>query len=97
MNYLRKHSTIVCVGISKEAKIKVDIFNFVARALTIRGSVVGSRQDTQEALEFLENGLIKIPIELVSLDQVPEVFERMSKGEIKGRVVVDMSLGNSVP
>ncbi len=59
--------------------------------IQIKGSYVGNRQDTAEAIDFYERGLIKAPFKVVGLSQLQSVFEMMKEGNIVGRYVVDTS------
>lgn len=59
--------------------------------ITIKGSYVGNRRDTAEALEFFERGLIKAPYKTVGLSELQAVYDMMHKGAIAGRYVVDTS------
>jgi propanol-preferring alcohol dehydrogenase len=65
------------------------IFDIVLKGLTIRGSIVGTRQDMAEALDFYARGLIHPTVQSASLDDINEVFGRMERGQIDGRVVID--------
>jgi propanol-preferring alcohol dehydrogenase len=65
------------------------IFDIVLKGLTIRGSIVGTRQDMAEALDFYARGLIKPTVTSARLDEINDVFERMEHGQIDGRVVID--------
>lgn len=59
--------------------------------INIKGSYVGNRQDTVEAIDFFRRGLIKAPYKVVGLSQLQEVFDLMEAGQIAGRYVVDTS------
>jgi D-arabinose 1-dehydrogenase-like Zn-dependent alcohol dehydrogenase len=65
------------------------IFDIVLKGLTIRGSIVGTRQDMAEALDFYARGLIHPTVESATLDDINEVFGRMERGQMDGRVVID--------
>ncbi|EWC44463.1 alcohol dehydrogenase 1 [Drechslerella stenobrocha 248] len=67
------------------------VFDTVTRMITIKGSYVGNRQDTAEALDFYNLGLIKAPFKVVGLSKLNDVYEMMHKGQIVGRYVVDTS------
>jgi propanol-preferring alcohol dehydrogenase len=56
--------------------------------LTVRGSIVGTRQDLAEALDFYARGQIHPTITTRSLDEVNAVFDEMRQGSIDGRVVI---------
>jgi propanol-preferring alcohol dehydrogenase len=74
----------------KDAKVRVDVFDAVARSITLKGSYVGNAKDTEEALEYFAKGQVKIPIEVQPLSALPDVFKRMRDGKISGRVVLDV-------
>ncbi|OCB60447.1 zinc-dependent alcohol dehydrogenase [Mycobacterium vulneris] len=84
----RRGGTIVFVGLPP-GDFPAPIFDIVLKGLTIRGSIVGSRQDMVEALDFYHRGLIHPIVETTSLDQINDVFERMERGQIDGRIVID--------
>lgn len=59
--------------------------------ITIKGSYVGNRQDTAEAIGFFEKGLIKAPFKTVGLSELQDIYKLMEEGKIAGRYVVDTS------
>lgn len=65
------------------------LFDVVANCITIRGSFVGNRCDMAEALAFATDGKVKADIELQPLSAINAVFERLAKGEVPSRVVLD--------
>jgi alcohol dehydrogenase, propanol-preferring len=52
----------------------LSIFDVVFRCLTVRGSLVGTRSDLQEALAFAADGQVKANIETTTLEDVNNVF-----------------------
>lgn len=68
------------------------IFEIVLKGLTIRGSIVGTRQDMVEALDFYARGKIKPTYTTRPLGDVNTIFDEMHHGKIDGRVVIDYSL-----
>lgn len=91
VDYVRSRGTIICIGLPAGASFKAPVFDTVIRMITIKGSYVGNRQDTQEALDFFARGLIKVPIKTVGLSKLQEVYDLMEEGKIVGRYVVDTS------
>jgi propanol-preferring alcohol dehydrogenase len=87
--YCRSRGSVVCVGLPAKARISAEVFPTVVRMITIKGSYVGNRVDTQEAISFFERGLINAPYKTVPLKQLPEIFEKMQQGVIAGRYVLD--------
>ncbi|MDP2869529.1 zinc-dependent alcohol dehydrogenase [Methyloversatilis sp.] len=86
----RKHGTCVLVGIPP-GEFPTPLFEVVANCITIRGSFVGNRQDMAEALAFAADGKVKADIELQPLSAINAVFERLAKGEVPSRVVLDFT------
>lgn len=80
----RKGGTIVFNGLPP-GDFPAPIFDIVFKALTIRGSLVGTRQDLEEALDFYARGLIKPTVEACSLEDVNDVFEELRQGKVDGR------------
>ncbi|KAF3928581.1 hypothetical protein AA313_de0201613 [Arthrobotrys entomopaga] len=89
--YVRARGTVVCIGLPANAFLKASVFDTVTRMITIKGSYVGNRQDTAEAIDFFSRGLIKAPFKVIGLSKLNEVYEMMQKGQIAGRYVVDTS------
>lgn len=87
--YVRSRGTVVAIGMPANAYLKAPVFQTVVRMITIRGSYVGNRRDTAEAIEFFRRGKIQCPIKIVGLSELNSVYEKMRKGEIAGRYVVD--------
>jgi propanol-preferring alcohol dehydrogenase len=89
--YVRSRGVVVCIGLPGGAFIKAPVFDTVVRMISIKGSYVGNRLDTYEAIEFFRAGLIKAPFKIVPLSRLSEVFHLMEAGTIVGRYVVDTS------
>ncbi|AMD22863.1 HHR094Wp [Eremothecium sinecaudum] len=87
--YCRANGTVVLVGLPGGAKCKSDVFNHVVKSISVVGSYVGNRADTREAIDFYVRGLVKAPIKIVGLSSIPEIYEKMERGAIAGRYVVD--------
>lgn len=86
----RKHGTCVLVGIPP-GEFPTPLFDVVANCITIRGSFVGNRRDMAEALAYAARGQVKADIELQPLSAINAVFERLTKGEVPSRVVLDFA------
>jgi propanol-preferring alcohol dehydrogenase len=67
----------------------LSIFDTVINGITVRGSIVGTRLDLQEALNFAGEGKVKATIATETLDNINDVFARMHHGDIQGRIVID--------
>ncbi|WP_072572318.1 alcohol dehydrogenase AdhP [Granulibacter bethesdensis] len=67
----------------------LSIFDTVLNGTTVRGSIVGTRLDLQEALDFAGDGKVKATISTERLENINDIFARMHEGDIQGRVVID--------
>lgn len=59
--------------------------------VTLKGSYVGNRKDTAEAIDFFRRGLINAPFKTIGLSELQKVYDLMEKGQIAGKYVVDTS------
>ncbi len=84
---LRRGGTCVLNGLPP-GDFPVSIFDLVLNGYTLRGSIVGTRRDLEEALAFAAEGKVKATIETLPLDSINDVFDRLKKGQVNGRVVL---------
>lgn len=84
----RRGGTIVFNGLPP-GDFPAPIFDIVLKGLTIRGSIVGTRQDMVEALEFYAAGKIHPTFSKRPLADINAVFDEMEHGKIDGRVVIE--------
>ncbi|KAL2214186.1 GroES-like protein [Sarocladium strictum] len=89
--YVRSKGVVVCIGLPADAKLSNPVFDTVIRMVSFKGSYVGNRADTAEALDFFRRGLITVPYKTVGLSELQKVFDLMEEGKIAGRYVVDTS------
>jgi len=87
---LRRKGTIALNGLPK-GSFDLPIFETVINAYTVRGSIVGTRKDMQEAIEFALEGKVKATVRPTKLEDINAVFDEMKKGEIEGRVVLEIA------
>ncbi|WP_426592188.1 alcohol dehydrogenase AdhP [Cellulomonas sp. McL0617] len=86
---LRRGGTVALVGLPPD-QFPLDIFTTVLFGLTVRGSIVGTRKDMTEALDFFARGLVTPTFTVRPLDDVNAIVAEMLRGEIEGRVVMDL-------
>jgi len=89
--YVRSKGVVVCIGLPADAKISNPVFDTVIRMITFKGSYVGNRADTAEAIDFFRRGLITVPFKTVGLSELKDVYDLMEAGKIAGRYVLDTS------
>jgi propanol-preferring alcohol dehydrogenase len=87
---LRRGGTCTLIGLPP-GDFPAPIFDVVLKRITIRGSIVGTRKDLQEALEFAGEGKVKAQVELQPMEAVNDVFRRLREGKVTGRVVLKVA------
>jgi len=87
---LRRGGTVSLVGLPP-GSFPLPIFDMVLNGTTVRGSIVGTRLDLQESLQFAGEGKVKATVSTERLENINGVFDRMRRGDIEGRVVLDMA------
>ena len=91
LSMLRRGGTVSLVGLPP-GDFPLSIFDTVLRGLTVRGSIVGTRLDMLEAVDFFSRGVVSTTFERQPMDAINDIFARMTTGAIDGRVVLDMSM-----
>ena len=88
--FLRSKGTMALVGLPP-GFISLPVFDTVLKRITVRGSIVGTRQDLEESLEFAGEGKVAAHFAWDRLENINAIFERMEEGKIDGRIVLDLS------
>ncbi|MBB3974239.1 alcohol dehydrogenase AdhP [Hansschlegelia beijingensis] len=86
---LRPHGTMALVGLPP-GRFAMPIFDTVLKRITVRGSIVGTRQDLEEALEFAGDGAVAAHFSWDTMENINAIFERMEQGGVDGRIVLRM-------
>lgn len=87
---LRRKGTISLNGLPP-GSFDLPIFETILNRFTVRGSIVGTRKDMQEAIEFAVEGKVKATVHAAKLENINTVFDEMKKGEIEGRYVLEIA------
>lgn len=90
-DYVRPRGTVIAIGLPANAYLRAPVFDSVLKMITIKGSYVGNRKDTSEALQFFADGKVGAPFKTVGLSELQSVYDLMQQGKIAGRYVVDTS------
>jgi len=89
LNMADRGGTVALNGLPP-GDFSLSIFDTVLNGITVRGSIVGTRLDLQEALDFANDGKVKATVEVAKLGNINGVFDRMRAGKIDGRIVLNM-------
>lgn len=95
MQTLKVGGTLVLVGFIGNFEEAVSTKPMIYKRRSVAGSLIGGIKETQEMLDFCgEKGIVS-DIELISIQDINNAYERMLKSDVKYRFVIDMkSLGN---
>jgi len=88
LKMVRRKGTVSLVGLPP-GEFPTPIFDVVLKRITVRGSIVGTRRDLDEAIAFAADGKVKAEVAKVPLAEINNVFDRMKAGKIDGRMVLD--------
>jgi propanol-preferring alcohol dehydrogenase len=88
LGMVARGGTVSLVGLPP-GDFPLSIFNTVLNGITVRGSIVGTRLDLQQALDFAGQGKVKATVATSRLESINQIFSRMRAGDIQGRMVID--------
>ena len=87
---LKRDATLVEVGVP-EHPASINFFPLIMGRRSLAGSLIGGIQETQEMLDFCGKHGLSADIEVISIDKVNEAYERLAKGDVRYRFVIDLS------
>ncbi len=87
---LKLDGTLTMVGAPSEP-LDVSVFNLILPRRQFAGSAIGGIAETQEMLDFCSQKNITSDIELIKIQYINEAWDRMVRGDVKYRFVIDMS------
>ena len=90
INLLARDGTFVTIGIPAKP-LEVSALSMVMRRRSIAGTRFGSIAETQEMIDFCATHGLGAMVETVSADQIDDAFERIKKGDVRYRFVIDAS------
>ncbi|HTZ46391.1 MAG TPA: NAD(P)-dependent alcohol dehydrogenase [Verrucomicrobiae bacterium] len=90
LQLLKRNGTMVLVG-APEKPAPVSCFNLIFGRHRLAGSAIGGLRETQEMLDFCAQHNITSDIERISIQQINQAYDRLLKGDVKYRFVVDMA------
>jgi uncharacterized zinc-type alcohol dehydrogenase-like protein len=87
---LKRDGALVMVG-APSKPLPVSVFNLIMGRHSLAGSGIGGIQETQEMLDFCADHGLTADIELIKIQQINQAYERLLKGDVKYRFVIDMA------
>ena len=89
LGMVRRKGTVSLVGLPP-GEFPTPIFDVVLKRITIRGSIVGTRKDLAEAIEFAAEGKVRAHIHKTKLEDINHVFSELKAGTVDGRMVMTL-------
>ena len=90
ISLLKRDGALVLVGAPEHPHPSPTVFNLLLGRRSLAGSAIGGIAETQEMLNFCSEKNIVADIELIPIQKINESYERMQKGDVKYRFVIDM-------
>ena len=90
LNCLKYDGTHIIVGLLESVEPPLEAGALVLKRRVIAGSLIGGLPETQEMLDFCGKHDIHCDVEMLDIKNINEAFERMKKGDVKYRFVIDM-------
>jgi propanol-preferring alcohol dehydrogenase len=90
VNMTARGATVALNGLPP-GDFPLSIFDMVLNGTTVRGSIVGTRLDLQEALQFAADEKVRATVSVEPLENINDIFQRMHKGQIEGRIVMNIN------
>jgi uncharacterized zinc-type alcohol dehydrogenase-like protein len=87
---LRRNGTLTIVGVP-ESPFTMPAFSLIGGRRSLAGSLIGGIRETQEMLDFCAQRGIVSDIELIPMRSTSEAYERMLRGDVKDRFVIDLA------
>ena len=91
LGLLKRDATMTLVGAPAEPHPSPGVFNLIFKRRRLAGSLIGGIAETQEMLDFCAQHNIVSDIEVIRIQDINEAYERMLKGDVKYRFVIDMA------
>lgn len=90
LGLLARDGSMVVLGIPTSA-IPIHAFSILSNRRSLAGSPIGGIAETQEMLEFCAEHGIASEIETIPMNEINHAYERMIKGDVKYRFVIDLA------
>ena len=90
LSLLKRDGSLTLVG-APERPLPVAPFSLISKRKSFSGSLIGGIAETQEMLDFCGLHGITSDIELIRIQDVNEAYDRLLRGDVKYRFVIDMA------
>lgn len=97
LRLLAVDGTLVMVGLPSESALPASVYDLIFHRRRLAGSHIGSIAETRAMLDFcFEHGVVA-DVELIGAGDVERALDRMERGDVRYRFVIDMVTGFPIP
>ncbi len=90
LGLLKTNGVHICVG-APPSPAQIFAFTLIGGRKSIAGSLIGGLPETQEMLDYCAKNQIVSDVELINIQDIHSAYDRMLKGDVKYRFVIDMA------
>ena len=90
LGLLNTNGVMICVG-APPTPAQIPAFNLIFQRRSVVGSLIGGLPETQEMLDYCAEHNITSDVEVIAIKDINEAYERMLKGDVRYRFVIDMA------
>lgn len=90
LELVRRRGTVCLVGLPP-GEFATPVFDVVLKRITLRGSIVGTRNDLAEAIDLAAEGKVRAHYHRAALEDINRIFADLRQGRVDGRVVLDLA------
>ncbi len=90
LGMLKTNGNMVCVGVPPPGEPIIP-FNLIFQRRSLAGSLIGGLPETQEMLDYCAANNIVSDVEVIAMKDINDAYERMLKGDVRYRFVIDMA------
>ena len=90
LQMLNTDGVMICVG-APPTPSQIMAFSLIGGRKSLAGSLIGGLPETQEMLDYCAEHNITSEVEMISMSEINTAYERMLKGDVRYRFVIDMA------
>lgn len=91
LRLLKRDGTMCLVGAPAFAHPSPSVTELIFKRRQIGGSLIGGIEETQQMLNFCAKHAVTADVEVIPIEKINEAYDKMLKGDVKYRFVIDMS------
>ena len=89
LNLLQRDGVMMLLGVPEQTMLSAP--SLIMKRRSLAGSLIGGIRKTQEMLDFCAEHGVAADVEVIPIDNINEAYERMIKGDVRCRFVIDIA------